>query len=102
MAYTPLVQIAWDQAKNLANQQKHGLSFERACELFRPGVRYLEIFDEEHSFTEDRFIAIGPIRRGLVVVIWTDRDDDTIRIIGAPWATKHEQTLYRNHVGETL
>lgn len=88
------MQFAWDDAKDRANQQKHGIGFAEASELFTSGVDYLEILDEEHSTTEDRFIAIGPVRRGLVLVIWTERDDDTTRIISARWATKREHLLY--------
>jgi uncharacterized DUF497 family protein len=47
---------------------------------------------------EDRFIAIGPIRRGLVLIVWTERDEETIRIISARWASKKEQALYRDHM----
>jgi uncharacterized DUF497 family protein len=95
------VQVAWDRSKNLANQQKHGVSFEEASELFLSGVDYLEIFDDEHSAAEDRFIAIGPIRRGIILIIWTERDEETVRIISARWATKGEEALYRSHLEET-
>ena len=92
------MKVAWDDAKNLANQRNHGISFEEASELFRSGVDYLEIFDDEHSLTEDRFIAIGPIRRGLVLIVWTERDEETIRIISARWATTGEKILYRTYL----
>lgn len=88
------MKVAWDDAKDRANLRKHGVGFAEAAALFKSGVDYLEIFDAEHSETEDRFIAIGPIRRGLVLVIWTERDEETIRIISARWATKPEQLLY--------
>lgn len=94
------MKVAWDAAKNLANQRKHGLSFEEAQELFLSGRDYLEIFDDAHSDTEDRFIAIGPIARGLVLVVWTERDEDTVRIISARWATKREQGLYLQYLEE--
>lgn len=100
MAYTGSVKVAWDEAKNLANQRKHGVSFDEAKELFTSGIDYLEIFDDAHSDMEDRFIAIGPITRGLVLVVWTERDEDAIRIISARWATKHEQKLFYNHLKE--
>ena len=58
------MRLTWDEAKNLANQAKHGVSLEEASLLFEPGVDYLELFDEDHSDAEDRFIAIGPIKRG--------------------------------------
>ena len=100
MAYTGSVKVAWDAAKNLANQRKHGLSFEEAQELFLSGRDYLEIFDDAHSDTEDRFIAIGPIARGVVLVVWTERDEDTVRIISARWATKRERGLYFHYLEE--
>ena len=43
----------WDDEKDLSNQQKHGLSFREASKLFESGAQYLEIFDEDHSETED-------------------------------------------------
>lgn len=100
MAYTVLVKVVWDEAKNVANQRKHGVSFEEAKELFVLHIDYLEIFDDAHSDAEDRFIAIGPISRGLVLIVWTERDEDTIRIISARWATKHEQSLYHSYLKE--
>jgi uncharacterized protein len=92
------VKVTWDRAKNLSNQKRHGVSFDEASELLRSGVDYLEIFDDAHSDHEDRFIAIGPIRRGLVLVVWTERDEDVVRIISARWATRAEQVLFHNHI----
>jgi uncharacterized DUF497 family protein len=86
--------VEWDERKNAENQRKHGVSFEEAQQLFVSGVDYLEIFDELHSESEDRFIAIGPIARGLVLVVWTDRDEEVIRIISARWATEQDKALY--------
>jgi len=88
------VRVDWDPAKDEANQQKHGLGFGEASELFTSGSEYLEIVDEHHSFDEERFIAIGPIRRGVVLVVWTERDGDTVRIISARFATKRETKLF--------
>jgi len=92
------VRLEWDEAKSRDNERKHGISLEEAGTLFASGADYLEIFDEEHSVVEDRFIAIGPLRRGLAFVVWADRDEDTIRIISARWATKQEQVLYESHL----
>lgn len=92
------MKVSWDAAKNLTNHRNHGISFEEASELFRSGVDYLEIFDDAHSVVEDRFIAIGPVRRGLILIVWTEQDDEAIRVISARWATKREQGLYRSHL----
>ena len=94
------MEVTWDHAKNLANKRKHGISFEEVRELFHSDADYLEIFDDEHSDTEDRFIAIGPIRRGVVLVVWTEQNEETIRIISARLATKSEHALYRAFMDE--
>lgn len=94
------MRIAWDEAKSASNQEKHAISFEEAQEVLLAGASCLEIFDEAHSDIEDRFISIGPISRGLVLVVWTERDDDVIRIISARWATARERSLYHRHLGE--
>lgn len=92
------MRAAWDEAKNLANRRKHGISFEEADELFTSGADYLEIFDEAHSGSEDRFLAIGPVAGGLILVVWAAEDDDTRRIISARWATEREQALYHSYM----
>ena len=46
------MEVTWDPAKNLANQRKHGISFEEASQLFTSGANYLELFDEAHSEIE--------------------------------------------------
>jgi uncharacterized DUF497 family protein len=94
------VRIEWDDAKDLLNQEKHGVSFLEARSLFESEVDYLEIFDSEHSDFEDRFIAIGPIERGLVVIVSTEREEDIIRIIGARWANNREQSLYGSYMDQ--
>ena len=63
--------------------------------MFTSGREYLEIFDAPHSEQEDRFIAIGLVRRGVVLVVWTERDEDVIRILSARRATTREAQRYR-------
>ena len=76
------------------------MSFLEASLLFASGQDHLEILDSAHSDTEDRFIAIGQLDRGIAVVVYTERDDDLTRIIGARFATKREQELYRQHMDQ--
>lgn len=92
------MKFEWDDAKDQNNQKKHGVSFAEAQQLFESSDDYLEIFDAEHSEAEDRFITIGPIDRGIVVVVYTEREEDLIRIIGARFANKREQALFRSHM----
>ena len=50
-------------------------------DLFTSERDILEIFDEAHSEDEERLIANGLLRRGVIVIVWTERHEDTIRII---------------------
>jgi len=89
----------WDAAKNRSNRERHGISFDEAKKLFTGDDDYLEIYDADHSYDEDRFIAIGPIQRGLVLVVFTERLEETIRIISARWATNSETRLFLRYQG---
>jgi len=93
------VEFEWDPNKNHENQEKHGISFEQASELFNGEDDYLEIYDVEHSDEEDRFIAIGAIVDGVLVVVFTERDEDLIRIISARPATPREVRMYQSYMG---
>ncbi|MCB9539483.1 MAG: BrnT family toxin [Myxococcales bacterium] len=92
------MQFEWDSAKDARNQTKHGLSFAEAIGIFEAADEALELYDAQHSDIEDRFITIGPIRAGLVLVVWTERADDVIRVISARWATPRERRLYQAHM----
>ena len=89
------MRFEWDPEKAARNARLHGVEFDEAKELFSTDAVVLEIYDVDHSETEDRFKSIGPIRRGLVLVVWTERTDDVIRIISAWWATETEREMYR-------
>jgi hypothetical protein len=97
MAYNKSVRVEWDPRKDEANQKKHGLSFDEAKDLFGADNEYLEMYDGDHSDDEDRFIAIGPVRAGVIVVVYTERQEEVIRIVSARTATKNEVLLLHQH-----
>ena len=88
------MQIEWDPAKAEANRKKHGVSFEEAKKLLAGTADYLEIYDEAHSDEEDRFIAVGRLEHGVVVVVHTEEEGDALRIISARMATKKESQRF--------
>ena len=92
------MKFEWDPQKAALNEKSHGISFEEAKQLFLSGAPVLEIYDVEHSYAEDRYKSIGPINRGVVVVIWTERVDDTIRIVSAWFASKAEEESYWDYL----
>jgi hypothetical protein len=85
------MRFEWDPAKDLANQTKHGLSFEQASKLFEESVDLLELYDEEHSDDEDRFIGVGNTPSGTIVVVFMEPSEDVVRILSARPATRREQ-----------
>lgn len=90
------MRFEWDPQKAVVNAKEHGITFQAASAIFTSGVPVLEVYDLEHSEVEDRFKSLGPIESGLILVVWTERDDDVIRVISAWPATKTEQQLYED------
>ena len=88
------MRFEWDPSKARVNQAKHGVSFEDAAELLASDTDYLEIYDLEHSVHEDRFVAVGPTRLGILVVVYTEVRDDVIRIVSARKATRPEKARF--------
>jgi len=98
----PPMRFEWDPGKEAINRRKHGLTFGDVTSLFTSGADYLEILDLDDDHDDERYIAIGPVKRGVVMVIFTERHEDTVRIISARKATRAEITLYRQHLGKHL
>lgn len=92
------MRFEWDPKKHRRNVAKHGVTFKEAKELFTSEVEFLDIYDGAHSELEERFIAIGPVRRGLILVVYTERSEDTVRILSARWASKQERALYLEYM----
>ncbi len=81
----------WDEAKAKANFKKHGVLFETAAKVFLD-KNLVEIYDEEHSMDEDRYIAIGKAG-DVLFVVYTERGEN-VRLISARLATARERRLY--------
>ena len=82
----------WDERKNQANLEKHGVSFENASRIFDGLV--LKNIDERFEYHEVRYKAIGMIEDVALVVIYTLREEKEIRIISARLANKKEREAY--------
>jgi len=62
----------------------------------RIGAHY---WSQDHSAEEDRLVAVGQAGGGVIVVVFTERTEDTIRLISARHATRGEASLYREYMG---
>ena len=88
---TLLPHFEWDEEKSRQNLKKHRISFDAASKVFLDPDR-IELYDELHSFDEERYITIG-IVHDVVFVVYTMRAE-IIRIISARMATSYERSLY--------
>jgi len=84
----------WDKAKAESSVTEHGVTFDEASTVF--GDPLALIFgDEEHSLDELREIIIGhSVLERLLLVSFTERGDEIVRIISARKATKREREDY--------
>ena len=87
----------WDEDKASANIRKHGISFETAGRVFQDDS-LIEIFDSLHSDDENRMLAIGLVDE-ILSVVYTERHEQTIRLISARKATKKERSMYYEQFG---
>jgi uncharacterized DUF497 family protein len=90
------VKFDWDERKNRANIKKRHFDFADAEEVF-DGPMYIAP-DTREDYGEDRWIGIGDFRGRIVVIAFTERDDDTIRIISMRKALKHERKYYEETI----
>jgi uncharacterized protein len=94
------MRFKWNKHKNRANIQKHGLDFADAWKIFtRP---MLVALDDRDDYDEDRWIGIGILQSRVVVVVYTERSKDTIRIISLRKAQSHEQKRYEKVLRDQL
>jgi uncharacterized DUF497 family protein len=93
------VSFEWDDDKAKANLKKHKVRFEEASSVF--GDPLAKIFsDEDHSAQEHREIIIGHSNQNrLLLVSFTERGRNRVRIISARGATKHERRAYEENQG---
>jgi len=91
------MKFQWDYRKAAENTRKHGASFDEAVTVFRDPWAF--VFDDEaHSVKEHREIIIGySILNRLVLVCFTEREEDVVRIFSARRTTKREQKDYEEN-----
>lgn len=84
-----MLEFEWDEAKNIANQDKHGVSFAEAKELFFAS----HLVVPARNQGESRYIAIGFSINLLLAIVFTYRNDK-IRLISARRARENEKKAY--------
>lgn len=81
----------FDLKKRKANLKKHGYDFEDAQQVIESGRTVT--FEDRRFDYDERFITLGMLRGG-VVVIATGETDEIIRIISMRKAERNEEKIY--------
>jgi hypothetical protein len=92
-AYAALVEFEWDPAKSAAAEQRRGISFDRAAEIFLGPL--VEWPDDRKPYGEQRIRAIGETSGELLHVVYTRRGS-VIRLISARRANRKERALWHS------
>lgn len=94
--YSSGMDFEWDPRKAKANKAKHGVDFELAKDVFRDPTCLISLDDSGED--EERWRIIGLAGGKVFLVVFTERNDDVIRIISAREANKREE---RDYFGQT-
>ena len=87
------MRFEWDPRKAGANLRKHGVSFDEAVSVFDDpfGITYP---DPDHSDDEQRFVTFGYSSSNRLLVVSHSERGDTLRVIHARVAARHERRIY--------
>ena len=95
------MEFEWNENKNGENIRKHGFDFADAWQVFENPL--LVKLDDRTDYGEDRWTGIGMMSNGIVIVfVFTERDQETIRIISMRKATKNERARYEKAIKNRL
>lgn len=84
-----------DPDKDAANFRKHGVRFSVAVRALLDPYR-VEAYDGREDYGEDRWTTIGYVDPVLLYVVYTVRNEETIRLISARKANEQERKKYRD------
>ena len=90
----------WDEAKRELNLEKHGLDFADAPNMFE--LPMLTALDTRYDYGEDRWLGIGLLQGRVIVVVFTQPDLQTIRIISLRKAVSHERRRFAEALEDRL
>ena len=90
------MRFEWDERKNRTNIRRHGIDFADVASVFAHPM--LVGLDTGEDYGEDRWIGVGLLRDVVVVVVYAEPDEDTVRIISARKATKNEAQRYQENL----
>ena len=83
----------WDPFKAELNENKHGVSFLEACEVFDDDLSS-SMSDPDHSIEENRYLIFGRTYNDKYLIVSYTERNDRIRIISVRQMTPRERRAY--------
>lgn len=90
------MEFEWDEAKRRSNMRKHGIDFSQIVSAFDSPM--FNRLDNRQDYGEERWIGLGIVYGVVMVITYTERKRNTIRIISARMGKKHETKEYYKSV----
>jgi len=90
------VPFAWDETKDVRNIQKHGISFQRACEVFFDPGLVTEPAHDDHGGQVRAAMGYLEGEPSLLYVVHIEASHDLIRLISARPVTRKERQTYED------
>ena len=90
----------WGEEKNEKNIRKHKIDFRDVPQVF-DGPMIVNI-DNRMDYGEIRWIGMGFLRNIIAIIVFIEKDDDTIHIISARKANKHESKIFSKEIKDGL
>jgi len=91
------MKFEWNETKNRLNQEKHGISFEEAKEVFDDALQISKL-DHRFNYFEERWITLGATKKEKLLVVanlfFSEDGEEIIRIISARRANNNERNIY--------
>lgn len=90
----------WDESKNKTNIDKRDLDFADAWQIFDAPM--LVRIDNRKDYGEKRFVGIGFLQNLVVVIVFTEPNEQAIRVISLRKALKYEREQFEKYITNEL
>ncbi len=90
----------WDESKNKTNIDERDLDFADAWQIFDAPM--LVKIDNRKDYGEERFVGIGFLKNLVVVIVFTEPNEQTIRVVSLRKALKYEREQFEKYITNKL
>jgi len=94
------VNFEWDESKNKTNIDERDLDFADAWQIFDAPM--LVKIDNRKDYGEERFVGIGFLKNLVVVIVFTEPNERTIRVVSLRKALKYEREQFEKYITNKL